>query len=201
MSAELTFPLTPPATPGAVSISWNLLTVTAVAQSPFTLRTQMFSWPGQKLGAVVTMPVMKDVVARPWRAFFAALRGREGTFTFGDSSRLCKRETALGIPETVGTTQGRQVASTNWTPSTNVLKAGEMVRIGAKLRYVLEDVSSDADGNATFSVFPDLQSIAAETEIIWQSPQGVFRLDQDPPELVWRVDGLQDGFTFTIIEA
>lgn len=197
----ITYPITPPPTPGPVTVSWNQLSVTALSRSPFTLRGQVFAWPGQQLGAVVEMPVMRKQDASAWQAFFAALRGREGTFLFGDVARFCKEERALGLPETVGTSQGRNVLSTNWRPETKVVSAGDWLSIGGKLRKVTQAGSSDTSGNAAFQVWPDMQAITEGAEIIWQGPKGIFRLTQDPPELVWQVNGWQAPFTFTCEEA
>lgn len=201
MDDLLTFPLTLP--PGAPSeVAWTLLSVTAESVSPFTLASQIYEWPGQKLGAVVTMPPMKRDAALLWQAFFASLRGRAGTFWFGDSRFACKQDVGLGLPETVGISQGRDVASTGWTPlAQSVVKPGDWLRIGAALRKVLTAADADADGNAAFMVWPDLQAVPAETEIIWQDPKGIFRLSQDPPELVWTTAQIQASFTFSIIEA
>jgi hypothetical protein len=146
------------------------------------------------------MPIMRAADWRAWRAFFAALRGREGTFLWGDASRFCKQEVGLGTPETVGVSQGRSVVSTGWTPNAEILKAGEWLQIGGKLRQVLETTVSDENGDAIFSVWPDLQGVVANTEIVYQEPKGLFRLSQEAPEFVTRVDGYQESFTFTIEE-
>jgi hypothetical protein len=128
------------------------------------------------------------------------MRGREGTFLWGDASRFCKQEIGLGTPETVGVSQGRSVVSTGWTPNVEILKAGEWLEIGGKLRQVMETTQSDASGNATFTVWPDLQAVADATEIIYREPKGIFRLSQEAPEFVTRVDGYQESFIFTIEE-
>lgn len=202
MSVILTAPYDLPATPGFSQVSWHLLSVTAVSKSPFTLRSTIFEWPGQKLGAAVTTPIMKRENGMLWQAFFAQLRGRVGTFWFGDSAFANKQEVGLGLPETVAISQGREVSSTGWTANTNgVVKAGDWLRIGGKLRKALTTADSDAAGLASFLVWPDMQAVPTGTPIIWESPKGVFRLDDDPPELVWRTDRLLDAFTFTIIEA
>lgn len=197
----LEFPIDPPSYPAPSEVTWNQLTVTAESASPFTLKSQIFEWPGQGIGAVVTMPPMKREHAQKWQAFFATLRGRTGTFTFGDSNFANKQDAGLGSPETVGTTQGRNVLSTNWSPNrASVVKPGDWLRIGGKLRKVLTEADSDADGNAEFLVWPDVQDVSAGTEIVWKDPKGTFRLSEDPPEFVWLTSGHMDSFTFTIIE-
>ena len=202
MSILLTAPYDMPTAPGFSQVSWNMISVTAVSRSPFTLRSQVYEWPGQKLGAVVTTPIMTRENGLKWQAFFAQLRGRVGTFWFGDSAFANKQEAGLGMPETVSISQGREVESTGWTAHTRgVVKAGDWLRIGGKLRKAITTADADEDGNATFLVWPDMQAVAAGTPVIWQSPKGVFRLDDDVPELVWRTDRLLDSFTFTIIEA
>jgi len=196
----ITYPVQTPASPGPNAITWNQLSVTAESRSPFTLRGQIFAWPGQQLGAVVSMPIMRRADALKWQAFFASLRGREGTFLFGDAARFCKLDTLLGMPQTVGVSQGRTILTDSWNPFTPVVSAGDWLQIGGKLRKVLLDADSDSAGAASIDVWPDAQGIADGTEIIYQEPKGIFRLSQDPPEFVWRVDGYQEGFTFTIEE-
>jgi hypothetical protein len=202
MSDLLITPYTMPAAPGFAQVSWNMISVAAVSRSPFTLRSQIYEWPGQKLGAVVTTPIMTREQGLVWHGFFAQLRGRVGTFWFGDSLFACKQESGLGEPETVDVSQGREVSSVGWTPNAaDVVKAGDWLRIGGKLRKAITSAGADADGAATFLVWPDMQAVPAGTAIVWQEPKGIFRLDDDAPELVWRTDRLLDSFTFTIIEA
>jgi len=196
----ITFPVTPPPSPGPRAVTWNQLSVTAESRSPFTLRRQIFAWPGQQLGAVVEMPIMRRADALKWQAFFASLRGREGKFFFGDAARFCKLDTVLGMPQTVGVSQGRTVLTDSWIPNTPVISAGDWLQIGGKLRKALTDAVSDSTGAATLEVWPDAQGVADGVEIIYREPRGVFRLSQDPPEFVWRTDGYQEGFTFTIEE-
>ena len=68
---------------GIQNVSMRLRRVVSVAESPFTLDTQVYSHQGARWEAEVTLPPLTYAEARSVEAFIVGLKGREGTFTFG----------------------------------------------------------------------------------------------------------------------
>jgi hypothetical protein len=166
----ITYPLTPPATPGNRSIAWTPRSIVGMNQSPFTGAQQVYAWPGQWLEATVTLPPMTDAVAGAWQAFFLALNGREGTFYLGDSVR-----------------------------KTGTFAVGDWLQVGttssARLHRVVQVNSSSA-----IDVFPRLRTAYANgTAIDYTSPIGLFRL-VGPVPWMYDSAKICDGLTFTAME-
>lgn len=162
----------------------NLYTINAVAlsRSPWTFITQVQQHPGEAWGAEVTMPLLEEAEARAWEAFLIKLRGQRGTFFLGDPLRETPSGAATGSPLVKGASQTGDVLLTDgWTASiTNILKEGDYIQLGNRLHRVLNNVTSDASGNATLDIFPRIrESPADNTVIITNSAQGTFRLAQN----------------------
>ena len=63
-------------------MSMRLRRVVAVAESPFTLDTQVYTHQGARWEAEVSLPPLSHAEARSVETFNVGLIGREGTFTF-----------------------------------------------------------------------------------------------------------------------
>lgn len=196
----ITFPLTPPATPGNRTIQWMPRTVVGMNASPFTGQQQVYAWPGQWLEATVTLPPMKDPAAGAWQAFFLALNGREGTFYLGDSVRKTRLGTLAGTI-TVG---AGSVANTTTLPvavgvSTGALAVGDWLQVGTGASSRLHRVVQ-VNSAASYDVFPRLRTAyTSGTAISYASPVGLFRLAGAVP---WGYDSVKicDGLTFSAME-
>lgn len=66
---------------GIQNMSMRLKRVVAVAESPFTLDTQVYTHQGARWEAEVSLPPLSHAEARSVEAFIVGLIGREGTFT------------------------------------------------------------------------------------------------------------------------
>jgi hypothetical protein len=94
------------------------------------------------------------------------------------------------------------VTTNGWVPNVQfAVRNGQWLEIAGRLHRSLSDVHSSSTGEAVLRVWPSLNAVPPQTEIIWREPKGLFRLDQEPPELVQRVDLYLSEFTFTIVEA
>ena len=69
---------------GIQNMSMRLKRVVAVAESPFTLDTQTYTHQGARWEAEISLPPLSHAEARSVEAFIVGLKGREGTFTFGN---------------------------------------------------------------------------------------------------------------------
>jgi hypothetical protein len=200
-SATLVYPLRMPARPGYVEVTWRMDSVVQVLTSPFTFAQKTNAWPGQRWGAAVKLPEMQPVLGREWIAFFASLNGLEGTFLLRDSA-FALREVGdgLGYPETDGAqVAGKVVTTKGWTPSLQVLRAGDMIEIAGRLRRVLLNVHSDDDGKAILNVWPNIIALGDGVPVEWLEPKGLFRLDAEV-ETVWNRNRNLASLTFACTE-
>ena len=182
----------------------------AVTQSPFTYKQQVMKFPGTAWEIDVSLKAMKRDEAEEWIAFFLKLNGRYGTFYASDPNGLTARgsaSTTPGLPVVNGANQTGEELDVSGLPvsTTGYLKAGDYIQLGSgsqsKLYKVLEDVSSDASGEATMSVYPDIQiSPANGSSVVVDNAQGVFRLSSN--ETDWNIQtNLFYGLTFGAVEA
>ena len=116
------------------------------------------------------------------------------------------RGTVSGTPlvdTTLGVNVGKYLVTKGWTPSSlGVLKAGDEIQIEYQLYKVLEDVDSDASGNATITIFPFLRKeYADDTSIITSSPKGIFRMLMTDFPLYDVAGDKTFAMSFTAVEA
>ncbi len=152
----------------------------------------------QVFGAVITLPVMNVETAKAWFGFFLACNGRENYFEFGDSWFALERR-PLGFCFAQAT-QGKSlnVRFTGLAASL-ALPSGSWVSIAGKLNRVTADCIADANGNAKLELWRSVQ-LEGETEVNYNSPKGLFRLDEDAPPLAWNASRMSPETTFSIIE-
>lgn len=194
---SVSFPLTPPATPGNRSIQWLDQGNVGVAMSPFTGQQQVTVWPNQLWNVQVTLPPMGDAAAGAWIAFFLALNGQEGTFYLGDSVRKLQRGSMSGSV-TVG---AGAVANSSTLPfsGTGTPAVGDwwqaFTGTSARLHRIVQVNAGSVD------VFPRLRSAyASGTAITYNNAKGVFRLAARVPAMFNEVK-IAAGLTFQAMEA
>ena len=162
------------------SIEWHPQEAVATTQSPFTGAIKSYDWGASWWEGQVSFPPMDSLSASAWQAFLLACRGASNGFMLGDPKGVLPRGSALGEPTLNGANQtGYSVSTRGWRGSAvNVLMAGDYIQIGVHLYKVLENVSSDVNGNVSFTVWPNLRSDAAAdgTPIITKGAQGLFRI-------------------------
>lgn len=183
----ISYPLSLPSAPtwpSAVKLLMN--DIVGVSTSGFTAQQEVQRYQGQFWSLQISLPLMVRKDAEPWLAFLAALRGQYGTFLAGDLLGATPRGLATGTPVTNGAQTARQSSLdiTGWTASkTGILKAGDYLQItGTKQRLykVLADADSDASGDCTVDVWPDLREAYDDaTSIVTASAKGLFRLNSN----------------------
>lgn len=203
---SITYPLALPSS-GIRRIRIVPRTVVAMSESPFTLQQQVQEHAGQAWGAEVSLPTMNRATAEEWVAFLLKLNGRLGTFLLGDPAGVTPRGIATGSPLVNGASQtGNSLITDGWTVSqTGILKAGDWIQLGsgssAKLHKNLNDVNSDATGNATLDIWPKLRSSPADNAVITVSNcQSVFRLSSN--DMNYDIDeAIHYGIAFGCVES
>lgn len=151
----------------------------------------------------LSLPQMSIDEGKQWMGFFMALNGIEGTFYLSDTLGKTASGTGEGYPLVDGGSQtGAELVTKGWKENTeNILKAGDWFSISDVLYQVTQNVDSDAGGNATLDIWPDLRSSPAdEAELDIWNPRGIFRLTEPVP-IGWNKEWLTDGFTFVAMEA
>ena len=112
-----------------------------------------------------------------------SLNGQQGTFLLGDPLGSTVRGVGTGTPLVKGASQtGNSLITDGWTASqTGILKAGDYFQLGtgssSKLYKVLADANSDGSGDATFDIWPSINTaVANDSALTIASAKGVFRL-------------------------
>lgn len=175
----ISFPLTHPSSPGFKSVTFRMVTKSAMNSSPFTGHQQITAFPGQWWEVDIELPLMARAQAADWQAFLASLNGNEGYFSLGDPDGSIPRGVATGTPLVNGSGQtGQDLNIKGWTPSTvGIMKAGDYIQVENNLYMVLQDVDSDVGGDATVSLFPKIRVAHPDSSsVVVNNTQGHFRL-------------------------
>ena len=177
---------------GVQNMSMRLKRVVAVAESPFTLDTQVYTHQGARWEAEVTLPPLTYTEARSVEAFIIGLKGREGTFTFGNPLH-----TDTANVTTSGTTAIRAETLTTSGGSTAV-SAGTYFQLGSYLYLVTADKSS---GAGTLEFQPPLrEAIATGQALDFTQPKSLWRMASN--EVSWSTNEASlQGFSFAMVEA
>lgn len=184
----ISYPLTLP-TSGIKHIEMTQHNSTASSQSPFTGQQQFQTYTGQWWSASVTLCTLNRASAAEWQSFLAKLRGKQGTFMMGDPDAATPQGTPVGTPLVNGASQtGNTIITDGWTASADdVLLAGDYIQIGNHMYMVLDDVSADGSGNATFDVWPRLRADVDNNDpITTSSCKTIWRLSSNA--FVWAAD-------------
>lgn len=188
----VSYPLNFPSV-GIVDSSFRLQRVVSESQSVFTGATQVYQHQGEWWEGEVTFRTMRRADAGLVQSFLAQLRGKKGTFLYGDPDAL-----ALGLMGAGGTITvngagqtGNSLNVDGMTPSTTILKAGDYFQLGtgssAKLYMCTEDLVSNGSGVGVLNFEPRLKVSPIDNQsVITTSPKGVFRLSENIAE--WRAN-------------
>lgn len=181
----IVYPLSPPLDASYPSdIRLTLDTLTSVSVSPWTGSKIKYKYAREGWMLEVAFDPMPRDMAQPWIAFLAALRGRSGTFMFGpygDVSGGVPLGTGNGTPLVKGahSAGATSLITDGWAPNETVLKAADYFQIDQSLYMCLQDVTSDASGNATIDIAPFLKAHADNAPLILIDPEGKFELTDD----------------------
>ena len=206
----IVYPLTFPTHTGIASVNLIARNTVGMVMSPFNYKVQVHKHPGQRWEADIRLPPMKREDAEAWNTFFMKLYGQYGTFKLGDPNAATPRGSASATPGTPvvnGASQtGNELAIDGLPTSvTGYLKAGDYIQLDAgadsELYKVLDDVNTNASGEATLTIWPDLRSSPTDgSSVTVSNAQGIFRLST--PTTEWSISN--SGFysiAFGAIEA
>tara|TARA_R110002073_G_scaffold282575_1_gene446830 strand:- start:1062 stop:1625 length:564 start_codon:yes stop_codon:yes gene_type:complete len=179
-------------TVGIQSMSMRLKRVVAVAESPFTLDTQVVAHQGARWEAEVTFPPLDHNESRAIEAFIVGLKGRENTFTFGNPLHT---STATATTSAIANIRAESLTTTS---GGSAVTAGTYFQQGDYLYMVTADKSS---GAGTLSFQPPLRAaIASGQALTFNLPKSLWRMASN--DVGWSINSTSlYGFTFACLEA
>lgn len=190
----ITYPLSLPTSIGIAEVELRANSVVGVSQSPFTFATQIQRHEGQRWEASISIPPVQKDLAEPWLAFLLKLQTHNtgsaneiGTFLLGDPNMATPQGSASSTPGTPlvngALSTGEFEIAVDGLPAsaTGYLKAGDYIQLGSAgtstLHKVLDDVDSNASGEATLTVWPSVRRAVANDEaVVVSDAKGKFRL-------------------------
>ena len=177
---------------GIKDMSMRLRRVVAVAESPFTLDTQVVTHQGARWEAEISLPPLTHTEARSVEAFIVGLKGREGTFTFGNPLH-----TSSATTTTSGSTAVRAESLTT-TSGSSAVSAGTYFQLGDYLYMVTSDKSA---GAGTLNFQPPLRATIASGQVCdFTLPKSLWRMTSN--DIGWSINEASIyGFSFAIVEA
>lgn|SRR6202795_5240163 len=184
---SITYPLSMPAgDPGVKDLVLTANYVVAQSVSPYTSQEQVYQHSGSWWELTSNFAPMKRPDAENWIAFLLSLRGRAGTFLFGDPSAVNPQGNAGGSPIVSGA--GQTGGSLLITGLTGTIEAGDYFAIGSGSTQRLYKNLTDQSGSpCTLDIFPFIrESPAANAPLTLVNAQGVFRLTENAQP--WSVD-------------
>lgn len=207
ITVGLSYPLSLPDGIGIAQVSFQGESAVTRSESPFTFKQQVVRFPGQRWSVEITIPPYRRETMEPLLAFLLAMNGSEKTFLLGDPNGKTPRGSARGIVLVNGSGQtGNSLVVDNATPNTvGWLKTGDWIQLGtgasSRLYKVLQDVTTDGDGNARIIIWPDLRSSPADNAAVrLENTVGVFRLANNNTS--WSVNNACTyGVSFSAVEA
>ena len=190
----ISYPLSTPSTIGIESITLRAVNAVITSQSPFTYKQQVVSHQGQRWEASVSIPSVRRDLSADWAAMLVALKGQTGTFLLGDPDYATPRGNVSSCVIT-----GNAGDETVSAVMTGTLKAGDYIQLGAGSSARLHKVLIDRIGNGDLEIWPNLRSDYTDQAAIFNSPKGLFRLNQNVSE--WSINNASAyGISFDAVE-
>jgi hypothetical protein len=111
-----------------------------------------------------------------WEAFLAQFLDTRNRVSFWDWRLEAPRGTGAGAPLVKGAAQmGTTILTDGWTPSQNVLLAGDWVGVGGELRRSIATVASDVAGEASLVLDQPVRSAPADNSaVVITKPKSLF---------------------------
>lgn len=180
----ITYPLSFPTNLGISSFKMGLRYASSMSESPFTFQEQVYLHSGEMWNIEVQMPSMRRDDAEEFNAFLLELKGKYGTFLFGDPNAAAPRGTWTGTPLVKGASQtGNTLLIDGLTPGATGLK-GDYFTLGSgstsRLHKLTKDFTANGSGEATAEFAPSLRASPADNApLTTTNAKGVFRLTEN----------------------
>lgn len=189
---------------GPQSIEWTNNEAVASTQSPFTGAIKTYDWGASWWSGQLSFNKMDQRSYNAWTAFLLANRGGANAFQIGDPKAKQPFGTALGTPAVNGVQSGYSLVTDGWTPNQGcLLFVGDYIQIGYRLYRITAPASSDANGAATLSIWPNLRADCQvdNLAIKTRACKGLFKLKPGTTSGSVTTDALWGIGALEIIEA
>lgn len=198
------YPIDLPSAPRPSGYTLNGVSSAAMTQSPFSGSQQVQLNQSEMWSFSLSLPPMNSAQARAWFSSLKLLKGRYGTFYWGDPTWSTPAGTWAGTPVIDGATQTGYLLNIRGLDAGATIKAGDMIQIGTgstrRLHMVTLDAVEDGSGNATIDIWPALREPTTDgISIVTSSPKGVFRLSTNAASVSWQP--FKYGMELEIMEA
>ncbi len=157
---------------------------------------QTLGLPGAYWSAVLSFENEGPETARALAAFLKSRRGQAVTFDLYNHAHPVPKGYATGTPIVYGANQtGSQLITEGWTPNvTGILKAGDYIQVGPKLKMVVIDANSDANGRSTLQTEPPwMESPIDRDNVVTDHPTVRMRLADNKSGLSTKPPILSSG--------
>lgn len=200
----INYPLALPSSPAPARFTINQTSFSALTQSPFSASQQVQALPGQLWSFSVEFPPMNDTQARDFFGTLAQLKGRYGTFLFGDPRWTAPRGDWGAAPLVNGPGQSGQTLAVSGLPGSAIVRAGDYFQTGsgatARLHMVTVDATANGSGEVTLDIWPRLRATPVDSSaIVTARPKGVFRLSSSNVARTW--EPFRWGLNLEMVEA
>lgn len=180
--------------------SWAIVANGTSFVSPFSGATQTMGFPGSRWKTTLTFENMNDAESRLLETLIVRLNGQQHRVRLFDFGRPVVAQ--KGTPLVNGAGQsGDSISTDGWAANTLVLSKGDFIQIATEYKQVLDDVTSNASGQATINIGPMLRYSPADNAVInVTAPSSVFM--QTELENGWdRKPAFATDFSLSFIEA
>jgi len=165
---------------GPSSIEWKCNDTIARTVSPFTGAETLYDWQNGFWSVSLSFKPMDNYAAQLWQAFLLQARSGLNSFYLGDDRYKYPRGTAKGTPVINGSDIGGYSLPVRGFDANQIacLQAGDKLQVATHIYTVTTPFSSDANGNGSVSVWPNIrgdgQVDGIDVNLI--RPKGLFRL-------------------------
>lgn len=169
-----------PTTLAPRKMTFSIDTAVALGASPFSFEQQVHQHSGQRWRVEVEMPAMTRENADDYESFLLQLNGPYGTFLLGDVARQAIRGSATEAQINGASQTGSELLVTGLDVSTaNVFRRGDWIQLSNfRIHRILQDVTSDSNGDAILDIWPALRESPGDgEEILLSNTKGRFRLE------------------------
>lgn len=178
---SIVYPLSMPSVKKFSSFQLTLAHSIGTTTSPWSFASQVQNFSGTRWIVNASLQVMNRQSAIEWQSFLLALRGTYGTFLMGNpyaTSPLGDIGSSIPVLKGEHAALSEELTIDGLTVSkSGVLLGGDFIQVGNGLYMILEDVTSNSSGEATFAIAPALRTSQPDNQnVITVNPQGTFRM-------------------------
>lgn len=205
----ITFPRSLPNLDDIVQINTKHKTVVGVFEGLFSGIQKVQKHPFQRWEVEYTIIPLNRSDMDEWWSWVISMNGREKTF-YGvlqapnEIKGTAKNSSNPQLNGVHAARVGSLSIDTAPAGAATYLRRGDYIQIGtgseSRLHMVLEDVSTSGSGEATFDIWPDLQTGYADNSTVTVSdPKGVFRMMNNEHEIIQDASNTRKGLRFSAV--